>query len=150
MMLTIASTRPLPQQHKQQQQQQQHSQKQQLQQQVLVPGRRRRLLAAVGAAVLVGGGAIARPATATGIDSESFDALPTLQAPQALIDFTEARSRQNRQVLADADASFQSSDLLKTLQERTEANRDANKAELTERYCRRQAEMGVGDCGGLR
>ena len=148
MMLTIASSMPQQGVRQQQHNQQQHSQQQQqrpLPQQVLTPGRRL-LLASVGAAVL-GGAVRPRLAAATGI--ESFDA-PTFQAPQALLDFTEARSRQNRQVLADAEDSFQSSDLLKTLRDRTEASRDANKAELTDRYCRRQAEMGVGDCGGLR
>lgn len=41
-------------------------------------------------------------------------------------------------------------DLLRTLKERSEANRGANKKALEDRYCMRQAELGVGDCGGLR
>lgn len=41
-------------------------------------------------------------------------------------------------------------DLLRTLKEKSEANRGARKRELEDRYCRRQAELGVGDCGGLR
>ena len=50
----------------------------------------------------------------------------------------------------DAESKFQESDLLKTLKERSEANRDSNKKRLLDTYCRRQAELGVGDCAGLR
>ena len=56
----------------------------------------------------------------------------------------------NKAVLDDAEAQFQSSDLLRTLRERSDANRDERKKELANIYCMRQAELGVGDCGGLR
>jgi hypothetical protein len=49
-----------------------------------------------------------------------------------------------------AESSFQGSDLLRTLKERSESNKGARDKELRDRYCRRQAEMGVGDCAGLR
>lgn len=32
---------------------------------------------------------------------------------------------------------------------RTEANRDARRAELQNKYCARQASIGVGDCAGI-
>ena len=41
-------------------------------------------------------------------------------------------------------------DLLKTLKERSDANRAGRKKDLEDRYCRRQAEIGAGDCAGLR
>lgn len=49
-----------------------------------------------------------------------------------------------------AEEKFQESDLLRTLKERSEVNREANKKKLQDIYCRRQAELGVGDCAGLR
>ena len=52
--------------------------------------------------------------------------------------------------LADADAAFESSELLRTLKERTAANSDANRKAITDKYCLRQSELGVGDCAGLR
>lgn len=48
------------------------------------------------------------------------------------------------------EEAFQSSDFLKTLKERSAANKDERRKELLNRYCYRQAEMGVGDCSGLR
>jgi hypothetical protein len=49
-----------------------------------------------------------------------------------------------------AEEKFQESDLLRELKERTEANRDERQRKLRDTYCRRQAELGVGDCAGLR
>eukprot|EP00884_Botryococcus_braunii_P016937 jgi/Botrbrau1/3927/Bobra.0365s0003.1 len=54
------------------------------------------------------------------------------------------------QKLADADAAFAESDLVKELRSRSEQNRDKYRKELENKYCYRQAEMGVGDCAGLR
>jgi len=34
--------------------------------------------------------------------------------------------------------------------ERSEAGRDVRQKELRDRYCMRQAELGIGDCAGLR
>ena len=52
--------------------------------------------------------------------------------------------------LADADAAFESSELLRTLKERTAANAEANRRAIADKYCLRQSELGVGDCAGLR
>ncbi|EFN56341.1 hypothetical protein CHLNCDRAFT_144809 [Chlorella variabilis] len=129
-------------------QQQQHHQQRSTQatpapaQQKLPHGRRQLLggLAAVAAAVAL---RPARPAAATGI--ESID-LPQLQIPEALAQ----KKARNQDIIDSAEKSFQESDLLRTLKERSEANRGANKKALEDRYCMRQAELGVGDCGGLR
>ena len=39
---------------------------------------------------------------------------------------------------------------MRSLKERTEQNKDQRKRDLLDLYCRRQAELGVGDCAGLR
>ena len=52
--------------------------------------------------------------------------------------------------IADADAAFSSSELLRTLKERSAANAVKNRQAIADKYCLRQAEMGVGDCSGLR
>lgn len=62
---------------------------------------------------------------------------------------SEGRDR-NKAVLDAAEQSFQDSELLRSLKERTEQNKDQRKRELLDTYCRRQAELGVGDCAGLR
>ncbi|KAL3137554.1 hypothetical protein ABBQ38_004836 [Trebouxia sp. C0009 RCD-2024] len=54
-----------------------------------------------------------------------------------------------RKKLQDAEDSFQSSDLLKRLREQTTLNSKKNKIDLQNKYCYRQAELGIGDCGGL-
>lgn len=95
-------------------------------------------LAGVAAAVVV-----SRPAAATGL--ESID-LPAVATP----DVVSQMKARNKQVLDEAEASFQNSELLRTLKERSDANRADRKKALEERYCMRQAELGVGDCGGLR
>ncbi|GMH45845.1 hypothetical protein BSKO_13808 [Bryopsis sp. KO-2023] len=61
----------------------------------------------------------------------------------------EMRER-NQKKLDAAEESFQNSDILKELKAKSEANRSANKKAIENKYCFRQAEMGVGDCGGLR
>lgn len=56
-----------------------------------------------------------------------------------------------RAVIVDsAEETFQSSDLLRTLKQKSDEKRDERKRELQDKYCRRQAELGVGDCAGLR
>mmetsp|Transcript_22815 Transcript_22815/g.63353 ORF Transcript_22815/g.63353 Transcript_22815/m.63353 type:complete len:96 (+) Transcript_22815:520-807(+) len=55
-----------------------------------------------------------------------------------------------RNAIKEADAAFENSDLLATLRERSIANKAKNEKELAQKYCMRQAELGVGDCGGLR
>ena len=39
---------------------------------------------------------------------------------------------------------------MRTLKERTAANAETNKKAITDKYCLRQSELGVGDCAGLR
>eukprot|EP00877_Chromochloris_zofingiensis_P001792 jgi/Chrzof1/11613/Cz06g02090.t1 len=55
-----------------------------------------------------------------------------------------------RQKLDAAEENFKNSDTLKMLLERSEANRAKNKKAIQNKYCYRQAELGIGDCGGLR
>ena len=62
---------------------------------------------------------------------------------------SEGRDR-NQAVIDAAEDTFQNSELLRSLKERTELKKDQRKKELQDRYCMRQAEIGVGDCGGLR
>ncbi|KAK9915361.1 hypothetical protein WJX75_008046 [Coccomyxa subellipsoidea] len=69
--------------------------------------------------------------------------LPFLQDPTAATEAAKAK-------LDRAAAEFEKSDFLKGLKERSEQNREKNKKEVRDKYCYRQAEMGVGDCAGLR
>lgn len=46
--------------------------------------------------------------------------------------------------------AFEQSEFLRNLKDRTTANKAKNKKDLEDKYCYRQAEMGVGDCAGLR
>ncbi|KAL4438169.1 hypothetical protein ABPG77_010530 [Micractinium sp. CCAP 211/92] len=108
--------------------------------QALVTSRREWL---AGLAAVTVAAAAPRPATATGLESIE---LPAVATPDVV---AQIKAR-NQQVLDDAEASFQNSELLRTLKERSEANRAERKKALEERYCMRQAELGVGDCGGLR
>ena len=55
-----------------------------------------------------------------------------------------------RGALAAADQAYQASPLLKELKARSEANRASNRRAIEAKYCARQAELGIGDCGGLR
>ena len=48
--------------------------------------------------------------------------------------------------MAEEAAAFEGSDFLKGLRERSEANKEKNKKDIFNKYCQRQAEMGVGDC----
>ncbi|KXZ54402.1 hypothetical protein GPECTOR_5g58 [Gonium pectorale] len=57
---------------------------------------------------------------------------------------------EQRQKLAQADEAFENSSTLKELLARSEANKAKNKKDIQNKYCYRQAELGVGDCGGLR
>lgn len=52
--------------------------------------------------------------------------------------------------LEAAEQSFEQSGTLKALLEKSEANKAKNKREIQNKYCYRQAELGIGDCGGLR
>lgn len=61
-----------------------------------------------------------------------------------------AGSGRQKEALAAADEAFASSDLLRELKDRTAANAAKNKKAIADKYCYRQAELGIGDCGGLR
>lgn len=65
-------------------------------------------------------------------------------------DFVKEIQRKNQSRLDEAEDTFQNSELLKNLLERSAANSEGNKKALRDRYCARQAELGVGDCAGLR
>lgn len=81
------------------------------------------------------------PALARGL--ESVD-LPDLAPPAAAQPTAQAAK------LAAADAAFEASPLLKELRERSDANRAKNRRAIENKYCARQAELGIGDCGGLK
>ncbi|WIA37150.1 hypothetical protein OEZ86_014111 [Tetradesmus obliquus] len=61
-------------------------------------------------------------------------------------DFTAGQKKK----LDAADDKFLQSDTLKKLLEKSEANKAQNKKDILNKYCYRQAELGIGDCGGLR
>lgn len=67
-------------------------------------------------------------------------------APVAVDTSTRAQSK----ALRAAEEDFQNSEFLKTLKERSELHREERQRELRDTYCKRQAELGVGDCAGLR
>ncbi|KAG2422864.1 hypothetical protein HXX76_015696 [Chlamydomonas incerta] len=100
--------------------------------------------AAFAASVLLLG-SFNSPASAVGI--ESVEILPqTFDKPAALSGYADAQ----KDKLAQADEAFEKSDTLKALLARSEENRAKNRKEIQNKYCYRQAELGVGDCGGLR
>ena len=49
-----------------------------------------------------------------------------------------------------ANEQFENSEFLRNLKEKSDANKDQRRREQQDKYCRRQAELGVGDCAGLR
>ena len=89
---------------------------------------------------------------ALGLESISIPALDKAVAASSSSSSTSTNTPLSRQAaaLADADAAFESSELLRTLKERTAANAETNKKAITDKYCLRQSELGVGDCAGLR
>eukprot|EP00197_Chlamydomonas_leiostraca_P004701 CAMPEP_0202868660 /NCGR_PEP_ID=MMETSP1391-20130828/11003_1 /ASSEMBLY_ACC=CAM_ASM_000867 /TAXON_ID=1034604 /ORGANISM="Chlamydomonas leiostraca, Strain SAG 11-49" /LENGTH=172 /DNA_ID=CAMNT_0049548855 /DNA_START=143 /DNA_END=662 /DNA_ORIENTATION=- len=100
--------------------------------------------AAIAAAVIIA--SPAAPAFATGL--ESLDLTEKLQSLNTGVsrEFAESEAKK----LAAVDDSFEKSDTLKRLLEQSAANKDKNKRAILDKYCYRQAEIGVGDCGGLR
>ncbi|MEW5298483.1 MAG: hypothetical protein WDW38_000782 [Sanguina aurantia] len=54
-----------------------------------------------------------------------------------------------KKLLEEVDTNFENSDTLKRLREQSLANKEKNAKAIAKKYCIRQAEMGVGDCGGL-
>eukprot|EP00887_Chlorella_sp_A99_P004212 scaffold15.g4212.t1 len=104
---------------------------------------RRRALGGLAAAACAL--AVQRRAVALGLESIDLPVdLPDVS------DFVKQRQESNAAVLKDAEEAFQNSDLLAKLKKRSEENKAANKRSLQDKYCSRQAELGIGDCGGLR
>ena len=62
---------------------------------------------------------------------------------------TDAASSAKAKLTA-GEKAFVDSELLKGLREKTDLNKAKNKREIVDKYCYRQAELGVGDCAGLR
>ncbi|KAG2452880.1 hypothetical protein HYH02_002224 [Chlamydomonas schloesseri] len=101
--------------------------------------------AAIAASAVLLFGSFTPAVSAIGI--ESVDILPqTFEKPAELSGYAD----QQKQKLAQADEAFEKSDTLKALLARSEENRAKNRKEIQNKYCYRQAELGVGDCGGLR
>jgi hypothetical protein len=83
------------------------------------------------------------PALATGL--ESMDIIGAPPVPES---WKQAVAAQ-KQVQREDDERFKQSDTLKQLLEKSKANKEKNKREVANKYCFRQAELGIGDCGGL-
>jgi hypothetical protein len=62
----------------------------------------------------------------------------------------DTSTRKQSKALRAAEEDFQNSEFLKTLKERSELHREERQKQLRDTYCKRQAELGVGDCAGLR
>lgn len=107
-----------------------------------VPLSRRAALACLSALCTLQ--ATAGPSSAFGVDS--LQSLFPASDSKLVTDPAAATKKK----LQDAEESFQSSDLLKRLKEQTTSNQRKNKVDLQNKYCYRQAELGIGDCGGLR
>lgn len=54
-----------------------------------------------------------------------------------------------RSKLAAVDEAFEGSETLRRLREKSAQNASKNAKEIANKYCARQAELGIGDCGGL-
>ncbi len=91
----------------------------------------------------------ASSAKATGLESIP---LPDMSSPvsDSVNDMAVQWKERNQATINAAESKFQESDLLKQLKERSDAKREQRDKELRDKYCMRQAEMGVGDCAGLQ
>ncbi|GFR46785.1 hypothetical protein Agub_g8416 [Astrephomene gubernaculifera] len=83
---------------------------------------------------------------AAGIESVELSPASFLSKPAG----PTRAAEQQREKLAQADEAFQNSSTLKELLAKSEANKAKNRKDIQNKYCYRQAELGVGDCGGLR
>ncbi|GLI62616.1 hypothetical protein VaNZ11_005279 [Volvox africanus] len=102
---------------------------------------------ATAAAILAATAFLIGSPAAYAVGIESVDILPSsFEKPAALSKYAD----EQKQKLADADEAFRNSGTLKELLARSEANKDKNRRDVQNKYCYRQAELGVGDCGGLR
>lgn len=78
---------------------------------------------------------------------ESYELLPSsIDTPQVFRDM-KAKTEKNLSAVED---NFEQSPTLKALLAKSEANKAKNKKAIADKYCYRQAELGIGDCGGLR
>ena len=93
--------------------------------------------------------AASRPAIASGLESIP---LPDMSSPisDSVNGMALEWKQRNQATLDAAESQFQEGDLLKQLKERSDAKREQRSKELRDKYCMRQAEMGVGDCAGLQ
>ncbi|CAG9460917.1 unnamed protein product [Pedinophyceae sp. YPF-701] len=91
--------------------------------------------------IALGAGA---PAVAAGL--ESVESPFAFEVPGGISDMRKKAAAAD----AAAEEAFQNSDLLRSLKEKSEANKSDNKRSIEDKYCYRQAELGIGDCGGLR
>ena len=82
-------------------------------------------------------------ALATGL--ESIDIISAPPVPEAWKESVAAQKKSQM----DDEERFKSSDTLKQLLEKSKANKDKNRRSVANKYCYRQAELGIGDCGGL-
>eukprot|EP01024_Parvocaulis_polyphysoides_P043554 TRINITY_DN3992_c0_g1_i2.p1 TRINITY_DN3992_c0_g1~~TRINITY_DN3992_c0_g1_i2.p1 ORF type:complete len:155 (-),score=8.50 TRINITY_DN3992_c0_g1_i2:54-518(-) len=77
---------------------------------------------------------------------ESIEAPSFFDLPQS----ADQMKEKTRSKLNEAEQSFLKSDLLRDLRAQSDANREENMKNIKDKYCKRQAELGIGDCGGLR
>ncbi|KAF8065764.1 hypothetical protein HT031_002824 [Scenedesmus sp. PABB004] len=104
---------------------------------------------AAAAAALVAAALLALSPPALAEEDECFG--PTcLKAGREAIEALKGVNDAQKAKLSAAEDAFSTSPTLKALLERSEANRAKNKKAIENKYCYRQAELGIGDCGGLR
>lgn len=85
-----------------------------------------------------------------GLETPELPTLPLIDENTKLGQALTSARRASAATEAAANAEFENGELLATLRARTEEKREARRAQMEERNCLRQAELGVGDCGGLR
>ena len=83
------------------------------------------------------------PALASGI--ESIDIIGSPPVPEAWRESVAAQ----KAAQANDEVRFEGSETLRLLLEKSKANKEANARAIANKYCYRQAELGIGDCGGL-
>lgn len=76
--------------------------------------------------------------------STGIESIPGPELPK--MDFLTRFNEENQKKYAEFDARFKESPLLKQLLERSKLNKEKNKQEISDKYCIRGAEWGVGDC----
>uniref|UniRef100_A0A061QZ60 Uncharacterized protein n=1 Tax=Tetraselmis sp. GSL018 TaxID=582737 RepID=A0A061QZ60_9CHLO len=86
-----------------------------------------------------------KDSNAAGIEASNLPNIPTRSSAE-LAGIQDAQKK----AIENAESTFQNSELLSNLKARSEANKERYAKELSSKYCQRQAELGVGDCGGLR